>query len=521
TAYSARVTLTASGGDYADETETVTVNVTDNDTAALVIAAADPFKVAEGDSSTFTVRLAARPSGNVTVTLAQPEDSDVTVDTDPDNTGNLNTLDFTNSNWDTAQTVTVSAARDADTTDDGATINLTASGGGYGDATGSVLVRVTENDQTGLTITPAKLTVDEGGSENFTVQLTSRPSESVTITLSQSGAVNTDVRLSKSSLRFTPTNWSTAQTVTVNAAQDDDTTDDTAVISLTASGGDYAGVTGSVPVTVREKPELVLSWKKKTIDENTSVTLKVRLKLKPSDDVRVEVRLPDDAGRMAISPGRELDFSASDDAEYPWNTDQNVAIITYKDPDAVDNKVTISLTASGGGYGEVRDSVELTVTDLYPDGLVLTPSTLEMAEGGSQTFKVKLALQPLDDANVRVTLTQPQNSDVKVDTDPDTGGDQNTLDFTDSNWDEDQIVTVRAAEDADSTDDSASIALATSGDDYQGVTGSVTVSVKDDDVGLQVSTTSLTIAEGGNDTFTVQLASRPSGDVTVTLTQPT
>ncbi|MBF2753913.1 MAG: hypothetical protein ISN29_01450, partial [Gammaproteobacteria bacterium AqS3] len=447
----------------------------------------------------------------------------VTVDTDTGAENNQNTLDFTNSNWDTAQTVTVNAARDADTTDDGATISLTASGGGYSDATGSVLVRVTENDETGLTIAPAKLTVDEGGSENFTVELTSRPSDSVQITLSQSGAVNTDVRLSKSSLRFTTDNWSTAQTVTVNAARDDDTTEDRATISLTASGGDYAGVTGSVPVTVQEKPkpELILSWRKKTIDEGDSITLKVRLKTKPSADVRVEVRLPDDAVRMAISPGRDLDFSASDDAEYPWNTDQNVAIITYKDPDAVDNKVTISLTASGGDYGEVRDSVELTVTDLYPDGLVLTPSTLEVAEGGSDTFKVTLALQPLDGAKVRVTLTQPKNSDVKVDTDPNTDGDQNTLDFTDSNWNTGQTVTVRVSHDADGTDDSATITLATSGNDYVGVTGSMLVAVTDDDsLGLTITPTALSVNEGGNNTFDVQLATKPSEDVTVTLAQP-
>ena len=48
-------------------------------------------------------------------------------------------------------------------------------------------------------------------------------------------------------LNFSTTNWSTALTVTLTAAQDDDATDESASISYTVSGGDYATVTLAKP----------------------------------------------------------------------------------------------------------------------------------------------------------------------------------------------------------------------------------------------------------------------------------
>ena len=53
-------------------------------------------------------------------------------------------------------------------------------------------------------------------------------------------------------LTFTTTSWSTLQSVTVSAGQDDDAVNDTATLTHTASGGDYGSATGSVTVTVAD-----------------------------------------------------------------------------------------------------------------------------------------------------------------------------------------------------------------------------------------------------------------------------
>ena len=58
---------------------------------------------------------------------------------------------------------------------------------------------------------------------------------------------------SPSPLTFTTGNWSTAQTVTVQTAQDADALNDTATLSHAVSGADYGTVTAaSVTVTVRD-----------------------------------------------------------------------------------------------------------------------------------------------------------------------------------------------------------------------------------------------------------------------------
>jgi hypothetical protein len=81
------------------------------------------------------------------------------------------------------------------------------------------------NDTPGLSNEPVLVVTETGGgtgvlegsgSDSFDVALTKAPSTDVTITLATSGQAN----LSTNTLTFTPANWSTAQTVTVTAADD-------------------------------------------------------------------------------------------------------------------------------------------------------------------------------------------------------------------------------------------------------------------------------------------------------------
>ena len=104
---------------------------------------------------------------------------------------------------------------------------------------------------------------------------------------------------------------------------------------------------------------------------------------------------------------------------------------------------------------------------------------------------------------------------------PDVTASPATLTFTSSNWDTAQTVTVAAAQDADTANESASIThavvAARSADEYDNVTiAAVTVSVTDDDTAsVTVSKTSVTVAEGTNNTYTVVLNTQPSGSVVI------
>ena len=69
----------------------------------------------EGGSRTYTVRLLKAPTTNVTIAVSVAGDTDLTVDP--------SSLTFTTGNWNSAQTVTVSAAADADAVNGTATVS--------------------------------------------------------------------------------------------------------------------------------------------------------------------------------------------------------------------------------------------------------------------------------------------------------------------------------------------------------------------------------------------------------------
>ena len=104
-----------------------------------------------------------------------------------------------------------------------------------------------------VSVSPTKLSIDEGATGTYTVVLDSAPVAEVTVTPARSRG-DTDVTVSRS-LTFTASTWATGQTVTVMAGQDDDALNETAVIGNTVSGDDYgnASVTAAdVSVTVND-----------------------------------------------------------------------------------------------------------------------------------------------------------------------------------------------------------------------------------------------------------------------------
>ena len=198
----------ASGGDYGGVTAALTVTVADNERGVTV--SPTELEIDEGGDGEYTVVLDALPSGPVTVSVTVPAGADLSL--------NKTSLTFTTGNWETVQTVTVTAERDDDGVDEMVTLSHAVSGGGYAGVTAAGVTVSVEDTDRGLVV-PAALTVAEGGSGEYTVALAAEPSGPVTVTVS--GHSGTDVSLNASSLTFTTTTWETAQTVTVTAAEDD------------------------------------------------------------------------------------------------------------------------------------------------------------------------------------------------------------------------------------------------------------------------------------------------------------
>ena len=275
------VTASASGGGYTGKTATVNVDVTDDDTANLVLSRAS-LSVGEAGSDTFTVKLATLPSANVTVTVSSDDTGAATV--------SPASLTFTTTNWNTTQQVTVSGEDDTDTANESLTVTASASGGGYGGKTATVNVTVTDDDTANLVLSRSSLSMDEAGSDTFTVKLATLPSGQVTVTVTSD---ETDAAtVSPASLTFTTTNWNSTQTVTVSGVNDSDTDNESLTVTASASGGGYTGKTATVNVDVTDDDTglttVTFGASSYTATEGgSSATVVVRLSQAPATQVTI------------------------------------------------------------------------------------------------------------------------------------------------------------------------------------------------------------------------------------------
>ena len=124
-----------------------------------------------------------------------------------------NQLTFTTTNWNTAQTITVTPVKDDNAAGETITLTHTVSGGDYaGIAADSVTVNLTDSDARNLVLSEESLAVTEGDATGvgYTVKLATQPSDTVTVNIS--GHDGADLTLSgttltNNQLTFTTTNW--------------------------------------------------------------------------------------------------------------------------------------------------------------------------------------------------------------------------------------------------------------------------------------------------------------------------
>ena len=505
------LTHSASGGDYASVTKNLPVSITDDDEAAIVLSSETGLTVTEGYAagSSYTVKLATEPSGSVSVSITGHAGTDVTLD--------KTTLTFTVDNWDTAQTVTVKAGEDDDAANDSATLTHTASGGDYVNVAKKLTVTVSEDDEADIVLSETGLTVTEGDAAgtSYTVALATLPSDTVIVTISGHNAADLMLHgttLTNNQLTFTTTNWGTAQTVTVKAGQDDDAANDTATLTHTASGGDYASITVDLPVTVTDDDTAGVTIEPTALSvvAGRSNEYTVRLATEPSGDVTVTVS--GHAGTAVSLDKTTLTFTVNN-----WDTVQTVTVSATQN--AATAKVTLAHAVAGADYGSVTaEPVVVSVVAMASAGQQPTlqvgvselTQTLTVPEGGANSYILVVSSRPTGDVAVGVTL--PTGTDLTLD--------KTTLTFTSTNWDVAQTVTVTAAEDDDGvTDVGVTLTHTVSGGGYGSTTvPDVEVSITENDTaGVTIEPTTLSVVAGRSNEYTAALATEPSGEVTVTV----
>ena len=540
------LTATASntGGYDGSEEASTTVITTDDDSAGITITqtgstdgSGNLLTAEDGDSSTFTVVLDAKPTANVTVSLSGDDDSEHTL--------SHSSLTFTADNWDTPQTITVTGVDD-DVVDGDSITTLTATAsdtGGYdGSEEASTTVITTDNETAGITIggngskddSGNLLTSEGGGSSIFTVELDAQPTANVTVTLS--GDDDSEHWLSHSELTFTADNWDTYQTVTVTGI-DDDLDDGDIITTLTATAsntGGYVGETATTTVitTDDDSSGIVIvqtgstdgSGNLLTTEAGDSSTFSVVLEIQPSENVTVSIS-GDDGSEHTLSH-TSLTFTADN-----WETPQTVTVTGVND-DVDDGDIITTLTATASNTGGFDGSEEASTTVITTDddsaGITITQTgstdgsgnLLTTEDGDSSTFTVELDSEPT--ADVSVSLSGDDGSEHTLNT--------SSLTFTADNWDTPQTITVTGVDDdvvdGDSITTLTATASNTGGYDGSEEASTTVITTDDDNTGITITQTGstdgsgnlLTTEDGDSSTFTVELNSEPTADVSVSLT---
>ena len=323
-------------------------------------------------ASSYTVKLNSKPTDTVTVTVGGANSA---VSLSGATLSNTNTLTFTTSNWDTAQTVTVTPVEDANGTGETITLTHIQSGGDYtGIAADSVTVNVTDSDTRNIVLSPTSLTVTEGDDTgvSYAVKLSTQPSDTVTVTIG--GHSGTDLSISgatlsnSNTLTFSTSNWSTAQTVTVTAGHDGNADDESETLTHTASGGDYANLTKDLPVTVTDDAPATVTVSfgaaaytvaESDDSDTTDVT---------ENTVEVTLTLSADPERTVVIPIEKTNQGATT-ADYS-GVPQNVTF------DSGDTSKSFTFTAAHDTVDDDGESVKLSFGSSLPAGVSAgTPAT--------------------------------------------------------------------------------------------------------------------------------------------------
>ncbi|SVE52328.1 uncharacterized protein METZ01_LOCUS505182, partial [marine metagenome] len=179
----------------------------------------------EGEKASFSVRLGGAPTDNVYVLITSQDTSEGTVEGD-DN------LTFRTANWKGWQTVTIKGADD-NLTDGNIAYQVKVAADNnsldqnYNDNVSVMLsLKNYDNEASGYRVSDISgMTTETGGQAFFSVRLTSRPVDNLTLGVSSDNTSEGTVGIS--SLIFNSSNWNAEQLVTVTGVDDNLNDNDT------------------------------------------------------------------------------------------------------------------------------------------------------------------------------------------------------------------------------------------------------------------------------------------------------
>ena len=285
-------------------------------------------------------------------------------------------------------------------------------------------------------------------------------------------------------------------------------------VSFTDDAGNAEMVTSAATAAVTAVPaglSIVGIADPTEIGEGNKQSFTVRLSTEPTNAVTVTIATVDADGNAVVTTdyatidATSLRFTSTD-----WDAPRTVMIEAIEDDNATDHEFVLSVDP--GSYADAETfTVEIKDDDVAGAGLTIasgedSPGLTEGMDGVE--FNVQLAVEPLENSTVTVTVKLPDDAKFTIDKDE--------LTFDNDDWNEDQTVTVTASDDDDAVnEDAATITFETDGGGYGDAdldAAVVTVTVADDDeAGIQVSAEALEVREGASTTYTVRFDGDASG----------
>jgi hypothetical protein len=454
----------------------VSVAITDNDTADFSIAPTNITATEGGATGSYKVKLTSQPTAPVTISF---------------NTSNqLNPIPtpitFDSTNWNVAQTVTVTAIDDnlAQGTHSGTIAHtVTSTDANYNaKVIPNVTASITDNDSPGISIVQSEgeTAIAEGGAtDSYGLLLTTAPTANVTINFDTGSQINAIAPVT-----FTPNNWNVAQNVTVTAIDDSiaqGTRSGTITHTSVSTDTNYNNLTIS-PVTAtiadNDTAGVTISQQSTTATEG-GATGSYTLKLNSQPTAPVTISF--DAGNQ-ISPIAPITFDSTN-----WNVAKPVTV-TATDDAAVEGNhagsISHTATSTDSKYSAIGiPAVNVAITDndtaptptptptpvtptptptpvtpptptptpitptptprptppVTPPGITVNPTTgLTTDEGGLKaTFTVKPNTQPTADVTINLSSSNTAEGTVFP----------QSLTFTSANWTIAQTATVTGVDD--------------------------------------------------------------------------
>ena len=472
----------------------ITIRVADDDVPNVLIQPTS-LAVAEGGSVSYGVRLETPPNAEVTITPSSSNEQIASVS---------GALTFDSTNWQTTQFIEVIALIDDNDRDDVATINHDVQGYDGVESASTVEVSIEDVPPLKLLIDPTSLVISEDTSSTYEVWLDRNPGKRVTVVPKSSKK-----RLLRvgESVRFNRKNWERRKTITLKARNDEDVEDEYVQVQHEIRDANVATIAPTLNIHIVDDDDagsVILSASTLDVIEGQEATYNVSLSMRPSKPVKISLS-SSNKKKATVSPS-SLTFRPN--GKNLWSDARTITVSGIDDANQNDENVHLShrVRSSDPKYATISP-IEMPVVVIDDDlpEVMVSPVWLDLFEGSTGSYQVWLMTRPERQVTVR-----PVSSDESILTV------SSAVKFGRKNWNQPKTIVIQTVDDADRTDDSATISHQVKNYDVAIPTQPVQINIVDDDHTLVTySTTDLQVVEGGEAWYEITLSPPPTSTVRI------